>query len=85
MHFTLRLHEEHDGVAGDAAVLAERVHLFVSLGLDVDDGLVAAEHLAKVRLDGGLVGADLGPLRDNGAVEVANLVPLLAVVVQVDI
>ena len=76
--FLLHLHEEHDGVARDAAIFAERVHLLVRLRLHVNHILGAPQKLRQVRLDRGLVRADLRSLRDDGAVDVANLVSSLA-------
>ena len=45
------------------------------LRLDVHQPLVALQQLGEVLLDGLLVRGDLGPLRDDGAVDVAHLVP----------
>lgn len=62
-------------MARDAAVLTQRVHLLVRLSLDVHHLFGASQKLREVRLDGGLVRADLRPLCDDGAVDVTNLVP----------
>lgn len=73
--FSSHFHEEDHRVARDAAVLTQRVHLLVRLSLDVHHLFGASQKLREVRLDGGLVRADLRPLRDDGAVDVTNFVP----------
>lgn len=49
--------EKDDGVAGDGAVFAEGVDLFVGFGFDVDLVEGAVEVLGEVAADGLLVGA----------------------------
>ena len=67
--------QQRDGVAGDGAVLAETVDVFVGLTLEVDLVVLAVEQGGEVLADVVLVGAELGPLEDDGNVEVAEGVP----------
>lgn len=60
--------QQNDGLGGDRAVLPQRVHLLVRLGLDVHHRGVAAQQLGQVRADGLLVRTELGALRDNRAI-----------------
>lgn len=68
-------HEKHNSVSGNAAVLTKAVHLLMCFGLQVDDGGICFQKLAQVGPDGLFVGAQLGPLQNQGSIQVANHIP----------
>ena len=56
----------------DGSALAYGIDTFMSLALQIDCCLVAAEQQGHIRSHLGLAGADLGPLTDDRDVDVAN-------------